>query len=153
MVRVPQNRAISDLVFFITTGINNRIPLFKKPEAAKLVIDSFQFFRQRGEIELYGFVVMPDHLHIVLKVKEPLTISQFTKRLKNYIANSLGEGPIWEKGYWSEVIAGEFFLRQKLVYIHANPVRAGLVESVEEYPWSSAREYYRDNPSVIIDPC
>lgn len=152
MVRIPANRGVPDLVFFITAGLRNRLPLFSNPKAAQIVVDSFQFFRENGGVEFYGFVVMPDHVHIVLKTKAPLTISQFVKRMKTHIAHSLGKGPIWEKGYWSEVIEGEVFMRQKLVYIHENPVRAGLVVSAEESLWSSAKEYFCKSTSDVIDP-
>ena len=114
------------------------------------MLDSFRFFRENGKIELYGFVIMPDHLHAILKTKAPVTISQFVKRMKTHIAHMLGQGPIWEKGYWSEVIEGGSFMKQKLVYIHENPVRAGLVRKPEDYPWSSAKEYLCKTTSDVI---
>ena len=152
MVCVPPNRCVPDLVFFITTGLKNRSRLFGQSAPARLVLECFQFFRANGEIELYGFVIMPDHLHVILKTKPPLTISRFVKRMKTHISHLLGHGPIWEKGYWSEVIESEAFMKQKLVYIHENPVRAGLARKPEDYPWSSAREYLCKSTSDIIDP-
>lgn len=152
MVNVPDNRHIPDLVFFITTGLKDRPALFSDPKAAQSVVDSLQFSRRNGEIELFGFVVMPDHLHAILRTKAPLTISRFIKRMKTHIAHLLGQGPIWEKGFWSEVIEGEIFVKQKLVYIHENPVRAGLMERPEDYPWSSAKEYFRESTSDVVDP-
>jgi len=152
MVRIPENRSVPELVFFITTGLRNRRPLFRRPKVAQLVMECFQFFRNRGEIELYGYVIMPDHLHVILKPKSPVTVSQIVKRFKTYVAHAVGQGRIWEKGYWSEVIEGDYFLRQKLVYIHENPVRAGLVQVAQDYEWSSAREYLCKMSSEIVDP-
>ena len=149
---MPENRSLSELTFFITAGLKNRLPLFREPETAKLVMECFQFFRKNGEIELYGFAIMPDHLHVILKTKTLTTISQIVRRFKNFVAHSVGQGPIWEKGYWSEVIEGDTLLRQKLVYIHENPVRVGFVSRAEDYPWSSAREYFCRMSSEIVDP-
>ena len=69
--------------------------------------------------------------------------------------NCLGEGSaspyhnIWQKSFYDISIFSEKFLEQKLTYIHNNPIRAGLVQDLADYPWSSYQNYYMDNNSFI----
>jgi putative transposase len=100
---------------------------------------------------LFAFVIMPDHIHLILKVNAPLTISSFVKRLKTHVAHVLANGPMWEHSFWSETIDSMHLFHQKLIYTHENPVRAGLVQVAEEYPWSSAQEYLCKPEVELVD--
>jgi putative transposase len=151
MERVPPNRAVGGLTFFVTATLTERKPRFADVRACELVLDSLAFFRKRSEIELYGFVIMPDHVHLVVKTSEATTLPVFVRRLKTFVAHELGDGAIWKKGYWSEVVADEKHLRQKLTYIHENPVRAGLVGQATDYTWSSASDYMLSTERSRID--
>jgi putative transposase len=152
MQHVPPNRALSDQTFFVSAALKDRRPLFADEHAAKAVLDSWQFFRRRGEIELYGFVIMPDHVHLILRVNPPLTVSAFMRRFKDFVAHTLAQGPIWDKGYWSEIITSESMLIQKIEYMHGNPVQRGLAREIQDYPWSSAVDYYTDSETKRVDP-
>jgi putative transposase len=151
MVKTPSNRAEKGLTFFVTTGIMNEIRIFDQPELAQLVLDTLQFFRKRKEIELFGYVVMPDHVHFLAKLSGDATISSIVKRMKTFVSRKLGPDVQWEKGSWTEVIERLEFIPQKLKYIHENPLRAGLTERIEDYEWSSAKEYEKFE-SEMIDP-
>jgi len=151
MRRVPENRRASDLTFFVTARMNTTRAILNEGDAAQLVLDTLSFYRQRGEIEVYGFVVMGDHVHLVVKILSPVTLPRWMNHFKSYIARQRGKGPIWQRGYWSEVVSGIPFLEEKLRYIHENPVRAGLVQDAADYPWSSARDYHRQMTSDRID--
>lgn len=59
---------------------------------------------------------------------------------------------VWQDSFWEEVVFTDGFLRQKLNYIHMNPVRAGLVDEPQKYPYSSYRNYeFNDNTLIEID--
>jgi REP element-mobilizing transposase RayT len=67
-------------------------------------------------------------------------------------ATERAEYKVWQDSFWEQIIYTEEFLKQKLNYIHLNPVRAGMVKSAEEYPYSSYRNYYLgDNQLIDID--
>jgi len=151
MRRVPENRSVPDTTFFVTARLNATQAKLNENDAAQLILDTLSFYRRRGEIEVYGFVVMPDHVHLVVKILPPVILPRWMNRFKSYIARGLGKGPIWQRGYWSEVVSGIPFLEEKLRYIHENPVRAGLVQDTADYPWSSARDYHRQMTSDRID--
>jgi len=151
MRHVPENREASDLTFFVTARLEIAQPVLGDAVAGQLVLDTIDFYRQRSEIECYGFVVMPDHVHLIIKVLAPVTLPRWMDKFKSYVARQLGKGPIWQRGYWSEVVPSVPFLEQKLRYIHENPVRAGLVKEAADYLFSSARDYHLQQKSERID--
>lgn len=151
MRRVPENRDATGLTFFVTARLETKQPIFKDKGRALFVLNTLNFYRQRGDIDLYGFVIMPDHIHIIVKLNGNITLSWWMDRFKSYIGRHLGEGPIWQQGFWSEAIPDYSFLEQKLRYIHDNPVKAGLVERAEDFEWSSACDYHCQAISDRID--
>lgn len=68
--------------------------MFANERAAQIALDSLQFFRRTKEIALYGYVIMPDHIHLIVKPLAPLTLSKFMRRFKTFIAHSLDRGSI-----------------------------------------------------------
>jgi putative transposase len=151
MRQVPENRKAVGLTYFVTSRVEGCGSVFSDEPACKIVVDSLQFYRQRGDIELYGFVIMPDHIHLIIKMGDDLTLEWWMNRFKSFVAHSLGRGPIWQKGYWSEVMTSVSLLEQKLTYIHENPVRGGLAERAEDYKWSSARDMLTDTQRKSTD--
>ncbi len=146
----PGNRHQTDQTFFVTSVIEGREPIFRNDEHAQKFLDALQHFRSTNEIRLYGFVVMPDHVHFVCRVINGMTISSLVRRIKTF--TSRDQLFYWQKGYWTVLITRESMLVEKLKYMHANPVRANLVENLEDYRWSSWSEYYLKPEPVLVDP-
>ncbi|MDD5088535.1 MAG: transposase [bacterium] len=151
MRRVPEDRFLTDQIFYVTLATLDRDRVFSNDLPVHVVSNSLQFFRTQREIELHGFVIMPDHVHVILRVVPPLKLPDWARRFKSYTAHALGGRRIWQKGYWSETIVSESFLREKLLYIHENPVRAGLSGDALKYAWSSAAEY-QEQTFRQVDP-
>jgi len=153
--------------YFITFTLIEWQNLFQVPHYAKIIIDSIRFCQQNKGLELFGYVIMPSHIHLIARSEAP-PISEVVRDLKKYTANRIIKEltkdferksmlkefteaaslirrnrffKVWQDGYHPEVIASNRFFYQKLKYIHDNPVEAGLVESPEQYPYSSARNY------------
>jgi len=87
-----------------------------------------------------GYVLMPDHLHcFVALAPGGLNLSKWVQILKVTLAKSLrteGEaGPYWQKGFFDHVVRSDESYGQKWEYVRHNPVRAGLVESADEWPY------------------
>ena len=125
----------NDRVMFITTNVTNRKPIFANPAFAKEVIDTLYRIQSAHAFLLFGFVVMPDHCHLLLKVCPPDTISAMMRTFKIGVTFSIGIGPIWQPRFHL-VIPKEPW--KALDYIHQNPVRARMVEDPMSYRWSSA---------------
>ena len=83
---------------------------------------------------------MPDHLHMLLTPYETTTINRELWRLKSVSGHEIAKirqekGPIWQREYFDRIMRSDEDIRRKAEYICQNPVRAGLVERVDDYPW------------------
>jgi len=129
-------------IYFITTCLENVQTLFAAPILAQAMMDIIIFGRQASWYYLYGFVVMPEHLHVALSPGEK-PIAKAMQSIKGFSARKINEirgskGTIWQAGYMDFPIYKMETYIQKLRYIEENPVRAGLVTKVEDYAFSSA---------------
>jgi type I restriction enzyme R subunit/putative DNA methylase len=99
---------------------------------------------QRKLYELYGWIIMPNHVHAVFEPKVPLPrimqwIKGRTARVANRILNRTNE-PFWQDESYDHWIRSSKELSQCIEYVENNPVTAGLSESPNQWPWSSARD-------------
>jgi putative transposase len=115
----------------------------RQPAIAQLVVDSIHKGEQLGHYGLHAYVVMANHVHLlILPNIDPShllkSLKGATAREANRLLNRTGE-PFWQKESYDRWARSQTeFLRMK-AYIENNPVKAGLVGTPEEYPWSSAR--------------
>ena len=150
-------------VFYITTVVHKRLPLFTRPAYVIPLFDSLIFYRSRYRFLLLGYVCMPDHLHLLIWPQDWYDVDAIMRDFKGYTAKRLlrqaqaeedaallphfcgqagrSEHQVWQASFWEQDVYSPGYLRQKLVYLHRNPVRAGLVKQPEEYPYSSYRSY------------
>ena len=149
--------------FFTATCLNWQ-PLLHSDKHKNIIMDSLSFLVKNNRIWLYGYVIMPNHVHI-LWCKQPDWLnknvqqhfSKFTaQQLKFSLINdeqSLDkykstqndrEYQFWERRTYKATMYSRTVLEQKLDYIHNNPVKAELCQLPEEYSYSSA-SYYMDN--------
>lgn len=125
----------SDALFFVTTNTKNRHTIFANPAYAREAIETLYRLQGLYPFFIHGFVVMPDHVHLLLFVTEHVCISTIMKQYKSGVAFNIGKGPIWQPRFHIRLPENAGAILQ---YIHNNPVKAGLVKHPEEYPWSSA---------------
>lgn len=119
----------------ITNVTRNREIFFGDPAVAREAVETLYRVQQRHPFFLYGFVVMPDHCHFLMKVRWPEKISAIMNVYKSGLTFNTGIRPLWQRGFHMQV---PYDLQGALRYIHENPVRAGIADSPEAYPWSSA---------------
>lgn len=163
---------------YVTTVTFKRVPVFRNDYACQLFIESLARTRQHCDFKLIGYVVMPDHVHLILNPRAK-AISEVMRRLKSSSARlildwlrqykysaSLGklqlEVPqsnshthaLWQKGFSSIDLWSPRFILQKLSYIHLNPIRARLCNHPADWRWSSYGAYLKhesDNVPIEID--
>jgi REP element-mobilizing transposase RayT len=80
-----------------------------------------------------AFVVMPDHLHWLMQLGEVATLSQVVRGVKSLTSHRLGY-PVWQRGYHDHAVRRDEDLKAMSRYVIANPIRAGLVSCVGDYP-------------------
>jgi putative transposase len=133
---------IENGIDFITTCAINRKKVFLNYNTADILFDTIIHCRTEGWCYLFGFAIMPDHLHIALSPRDK-TVPQIMQSIKVFSSKHINEinkacGAIWQRGYRDFQIFKPETCIQKLRYIEANPVRAGLVDDPLKYPYSSA---------------
>jgi putative transposase len=142
--------------FFVTTNLIRSTQPLSGAERF-LCLDHLREARARFGFALFGYVVMPDHVHLLLSTLDaglPLIMSTWKGRSALALARPpRNPGPIWQKRYFDFILRRASDFSRKLVYIHDNPVRAGLVARAEDWPWSSAQHYIKKTAAPIaVDP-
>jgi putative transposase len=132
----------------ITSATWGRRSLFQRESWAKLLVDTFYHYR-RSAYMLHEFVVMPDHIHVLLTPKTSLEKAvQFMKggfshRAKKELGSNM---EVWQKGFSDHRIRDAADYLRHVSYIRGNPVRKHLCERVEEFSYSSARTGFELDP-------
>ena len=129
-------------IFFITTVTAQRKPLFRYERSAKLFLDTLFGYRDRGIFQLHEFVVMPDHVHFILAPKLTTSLERAMQFIKGgyshrYMKETGSRTEIWERSFTNHRIRDGDDYDQHRRYIHLNPVRAGLCQVPQDYPYSS----------------
>jgi putative transposase len=131
-------RATSHGTFFISTQTYNRRRLFQVPANAELLIDTLQHYRREGHYKLHAFVIMPDHIHLILTPQE-ITLERSIQLIKGGFSHRLGSKlPVWQRGFTDRRLRDADDFRTHITYLHHNPVRAHLCQLPQDYPYSSA---------------
>ena len=162
-----------NILHYTTTVCFKRVPVFRSEIACNLFINALAETRERCKFKLIGYGVMPDHVHLILN---PLNrnISVVMGRVKSTSARQILDWlresrhatslkklalavpqarshthSLWLKDFSSIDLWSPRFIRQKLNYIHLNPVRAGLCKHPAEWKWSSYRAYFPHEPGSV----
>jgi putative transposase len=161
-------------VFFVTTSFNNRKIVLRNEKYYRIIIASLEQVKVRYRFELWAYVLMPSHLHLILAFPGENKLSAAMRDFKKFTAYKLrklleSEGyvealeelrnpdgrtsqfRIWEPRFDDVVIFTPRVLKRKIDYIHVNPVRAGLCAQPCDWPYSSARDYAGGGSVLSVD--
>lgn len=145
-----------DRIFFVTTNVaKGQEPL--SPAERDLVLAIIGEQRRMGSFWLFGYVIMPDHLHLLLSPcgHDLPMLMRNIKSLSGFrVLQTRGcSGPLWQARYFDNIIRHVKNFWEKVEYIHCNPVKAGLAPDDGEWPWSSYRAWQPgSNCDVPVDP-
>lgn len=107
----------------------------------ELFEDALERVRRRYWFAVGGYVVMPEHVHLLLNEPRRALLSKAIQALKLSVSLRSRERPFWQAHYYDFNVSSHQKFVQKLRYIHRNPVRRGLVAKPEDWKWSSFRHY------------
>jgi putative transposase len=139
-------RATSHGTFFISTQTYNRRRLFQVEANAQLFLETLQHYRSEGHYKLHAFVVMPDHVHLLI-TPQAITLERSVQLIKGGFSRKIeSKFPIWQRGFTDRRMRDKEDFLTHLSYLHDNPVRARLCQRPEDWPYSSA--YRRTHPSA-----
>ena len=129
---------------FVTFSCYHRAPLLAIPEARCIFEQTLERVRKWYGLYVTGYVVMPEHVHLLISEPERASLAVAIQMLKQIVSYQLHKlaagGPFWQARYYDFNVWSERKRIEKLRYIHRNPVKRGLVESPEQ-AWSSFRHY------------
>ena len=154
---------------FITTSCYQRRPLLGTPRSRDLFLEVMEEIRQRHRFVVVGYVVMPEHVHLLFTEPErgnPSLVmaalkQTFAHRLLRELARSgaqtsslwstpVAVGHVWQRRFYDFVVFTDDKRVEKLRYMHRNPVQRGLVLAPEEWLWSSFRHYAYGEPGPVL---
>jgi len=128
-------RSLPGHCYFITLVTRDRQRCFSDPFCARVAARTFLGDDLERHGETLAYVVMPDHVHWLLHLRGHLP--EAVRLYKAKVSVCIGR-PIWQKGFHDHAVREEENLRQAARYLVANPLRAGLVEQVGDYPYWDA---------------
>src|ERR1700731_1114600 len=154
----------------ITTSCYHRHAWFASEVNRDLFVEVLEQVRRRYHFVVVGYVVMPEHVHLLLSEPErgnPSTVMQaikqgFARRLlgrlrarrdprqSNLWSLSLNQQHVWQRRFYDFVVRSYEKRQEKLHYIHKNPVRGRLVLEASQWRWSSAPHYLRGESGPVL---
>ncbi|WP_434675922.1 REP-associated tyrosine transposase [Pseudomonas sp. D3-10] len=124
--------------YLVTTVIHRRVPIFKDFQLGRLLVAEMRLAHERYQVNSLAWVVMPDHLHWLVQLEQP-RLSEVMQGVKSRstlaINRAMGRtGAIWQNGFHDRAIRDNQDLQPCARYIITNPLRAGLVDRIGDYP-------------------
>lgn len=142
----------NDDLHFITFSCYKRKPLLSAPDAPGIFVETLERVRRWYDFGVLGYVVMPEHVHLLVSEPERGPLALAIQMLKQLTAHKLKHGttePFWHTRYYDYNVRSSKKRVEKLRYLHRNPVVRGLVEKPEEWEWSSFRHYMTGAEGVV----
>ena len=166
-------------MYYVSFAVVAWVDVFTRKDYRDTVIESLQYCQKEKGLVIYGWCIMSNHVHLIISAKEnnvsdvladfkKFTSKKITKTIEDHLGESRKEWMLeifketgeknsrnvsyqfWQQDNQPKIIYTPDFGRQKLNYIHNNPVDAGIVEKEEEYIYSSARDYYYGKQCGLI---
>lgn len=159
-----------DTAYFITCTIVGWIDVFTRLEQKYVIINALKYCQDFKDLEIYAYCIMPSHIHLLCKNGKSQQLSNTIRDFKTFTSKKIIETildhpesrrewmlayfeeacmhlkreqkyKVWQNGYHAEKVYSNKFIKQKLEYIHNNPVLDKIVALPEDYIFSSARNY------------
>lgn len=147
--------ALPGTTHFVTTVTSLRGDWFVTEQDCIRLLNKLERARAECELMCLGYVLMPDHLHILLwQDKEGERIPDMMESFKKWSSRSFrpdafDKHPLWRRRYDDVLLPGMRAMIRRLHYMHNNPVKRGLVQNPEDYRWSSFRPLMELDTSIV----
>ena len=120
-------------VYLLTMVTHNRQAVFAEFQAARCLIRTLQAEQRLGRASTWAYVLMPDHLHWLMQLGKEVDLARCVQGVKSLVSRQLDQ-TVWQAGFHDRAMRKEENLQVLARYIVANPLRAGLVKRVGDYP-------------------
>ncbi|MDA2914039.1 transposase [Acidobacteriia bacterium AH_259_A11_L15] len=144
----PKHRTKPGGTYFVTTDTWRRRALFRKAAAARIVEAKLLEYRDKGFFRIHSYVIMPDHLHLLLTPGNSTTLEKALQLIKGGSAHEIGKKlkarfPVWRAGFTEHLIRDKVDYDRHVRYIESNPVKARLTSRPADYAFCSAKGKYK----------
>jgi len=159
---------------FMTCTILHWLPLFTNKDSVQIIIDSLIHLQKSDNLTIFSYVILENHLHLLAQSDD---ITKTMQKFKSYTAYELlkllqknnaqtllnqfsyhkkahrteSTYQIWEEGFHPKLIQSDSMMKEKIEYIHHNPVKRGYIEEAEHWRYSSAKDYAGVNGLLEIE--
>jgi putative transposase len=136
---------------FLTFSCYRRLPFLASPRARDLFERALEHARVRYGFYVAGYVVMPEHVHLLMTEPERANLATAVQAIKQSVSRKLiaGREHFWQARYYDFNVFTSKKRIEKLKYIHRNPVKRGLVDRPEDWAWSSLRHYVTGESGAV----
>jgi putative transposase len=159
----------TDRAYYLTLTVVQWVDVFSRKNYGDTILDSLKYCQQNKGLVIFAYVIMTNHIHMIVNTDEPFLLKDVIRDLKKFtskkILEQIQEEPesrrewmlsifalnagkkhsdfrFWQEGNHAIELFSEKFVWEKVNYIHNNPVKAGFVKNPEEWLYSSAAWYY-----------
>lgn len=171
-------------LYFTTSTVIDWMDVFTRPAYKQIIVDSLKYCQTQKGLEIYAWVLMTNHLHMIVSMESNQSIGDVLRDFKKFTSKAIVKAiqdnqtesrkewlldrcwfrgtndskiknyKFWQDGSYIETIYSYEFYKEKLNYIHMNPVKQEIVEKPEDYVYSSARNYngQKGMIDVIVQP-
>jgi putative transposase len=143
-----QHRIVPAFTYFVTTKTWQSHAILQVPLHAEIVLECVLRHQEAGAYLLHEFVVMPNHLHLLMTLAGNASLEKAMQLIKGGSSHEIhkrngSKFPIWQSGFHEESVRDILDFQVKAKYIHENAVHARLAENPADYPYSSASGAFR----------
>ena len=136
----------NNAVYHISIRGNNKQVILREDLDKIVFLKTLRKFKNRFKFKLFGFVIMDNHVHLVIETNDSINISKIMQAVALSYSQKFRHkynytGYVWQGRFKSNVIESDRYILDCLNYIHNNPVRAEMVKNVKNYTWSSYHFY------------
>ena len=146
-----QHRTSKGCTYFVTTKTWENRAIFQAKDIAEILISCLTSYQEKDAFLLHEFVVMPNHLHLLLTPAADPSLEKAMQLIKGGASHQIhkvqeNNSPIWHSSVHESTIRDLFDFRNRRRYIHMNPVEAHLIEHAADWPYSSASGRFKLDP-------
>ena len=135
-------------IYHVVARGNNREYIFEDRDDKEMFMEGVKKYQERLGFKVYAYVIMDNHFHLLIETSEGRNISKIMQGILlsyscRYRKKYGRVGHVWQGRFKSKPVVNDQQIVENIKYIHENPLRARMVKAIDEYKWSSAKFYDR----------
>ena len=143
--------SLAGQIYFITVCCLQRRPLLRSHAAARAAARTLHQLHADQHVNIHAWVLMPDHLHCLIELGEMQSLPACMGRINSCVAKAINraidrKGAVWQGAYFDRALRRDEDVNTAIRYLLNNPIRSGLVENIEAYPYWNVSNW---NVSVL----